>query len=57
LRSIEEHRRRPGESAGAPELTDFGFSVIVLYSARMSAGGLANHDVPEPDHFVISLHG
>src|ERR1700722_2797779 len=56
LRSIEEHRRRRGESAGALKLTDFGFSVIVLHRARMSACGLANHDVPEPDHSVVSLH-
>jgi hypothetical protein len=43
-------------STSALELTDFGFSVIVLYRVGMSTCGLANHNVSEPDHSVVSLH-
>jgi hypothetical protein len=57
LRCVEEHRRRWGESSGAFELADFGFSVVVLHCSRMTACWLANYDIAQLDHSVISLHG
>jgi hypothetical protein len=38
------------------ELANFSFSMIVLYSTRMSACRLANHNVAKPDYSIVGLH-
>src|SRR2546423_243052 len=56
LRSVEEHCWRWRESPCPLELANLGFSVIVLYCARMFTYWFVDHHVPKPDYSVVSVH-